>query len=137
MPQLSALVQRSSRLDFERRLAERHASSQEALTRPLDAADGLAWGATVRDISATGIGLTLCYPFRAGTYLAVDVQEASGGVQTLLTRVIHAHDLADGTWHVGCEIVNPLGATSFRPMAANPTSTSASLSRPTQLVSDS
>lgn len=108
MPQLSALVQRSSRLDFERRLAERHASSQEALTRPLHAADALAWGATVRDISATGIGLTLCYPFRAGTYLAVDVQEPGGGVQTLLTRVIHAHDLSDGTWHVGCEFVKPL-----------------------------
>jgi hypothetical protein len=89
MQQLSALVQRSSRLDFERRLAERHASSQEALTRPLHAADALAWGATVRDISATG-------------------------VKTMLTRVIHAHDLADGTWHVGCEFVKSLSEAAWK-----------------------
>jgi PilZ domain len=116
MSQLTALVQPSSRIDFERRIAERRASKQETLTRPLRTADALCWGATVRDISATGIGLTLCYPFCAGAYLAVDVQEPGGRVRTLLTRVVHAQDLPDGTWHVGCEFVTPLSDGSLEMM---------------------
>ena len=92
----------------ERRGSERHAASIEALTRPLEAQDTLWWGAVVRDISTTGLGLSLCYPFRPGTYLAVDVQSASGGGRTFLTRVIHVQDKADGTWHLGCEFVKKL-----------------------------
>jgi PilZ domain-containing protein len=116
MPQLTALVQPSSRPDFERRAAVRQAGKAEALTRPLEASDTLAWGATVRDISASGIGLTLCYPFRAGTYLAIDLPEANGGTRTVLTRVVHAEDLPDGTWHVGCEFVKPLSDSTFELM---------------------
>ena len=115
MAQLTALVQPSSHHDFERRIAERRASKQQALTRPLQAGEALSWGATVRDISASGIGLILCYPFCAGTYLAVDVQEPGGG-RTFLTRVVHAQDLPDGTWHVGCEFVTPLSESSLEMM---------------------
>jgi hypothetical protein len=116
MAQLTALVQPSSHLDFERRIADRHASKQEALTRQLQASGALSWGATVRDISASGIGLTLCYPFCAGTYLAVDVQEPGGGSRTFLTRVVHAQDLPDGTWHVGCEFVKSLSDSDLELM---------------------
>jgi hypothetical protein len=107
----SALVQPLSSCalaDFERRSATRHAVAVEALTRPLEGQDAIWWGATVRDLSTTGIGLTLCFPFRPGTYLAVDLLGPLGGNRTLVTRVIHARDLADGTWHVGCEFVKPL-----------------------------
>lgn len=110
MPPLTALVESSSLTDFERRIAERHPSKREALTRPLEAEVSLAWGATVRDISTTGIGLTLCYPFPTGTYLAVDLDmpEAQTPAPSFLARVVHAQDLPDGTWHVGCEFVKPL-----------------------------
>lgn len=108
MSQLAALVQRSSRHHFERRAAQRHASNVEALTRPLEATDTISWGATLRDVSTTGIGLSLCYPFRAGTYLAVDLPESGGGIRSVLVRVVHAADQPDGTWHVGCEFVQPL-----------------------------
>lgn len=94
--------------EAERRDAIRYPVNMEALSRPLDGQDTIWWGATVRDISSTGIGLSLCYPFRAGTYLAVDVQGPGPGNRTLLTRVVHARDQADGTWHVGCEFVKPL-----------------------------
>ncbi len=80
----------------------------EALSRPLDGEDTIWWGATVRDVSATGIGLSLCYPFRLGTFLAVDMQGPGGGSRTLLTRVVQARDQADGTWHIGCEFVKQL-----------------------------
>jgi hypothetical protein len=110
MPPLTALVEPSSLHDFERRLAERHPSKREALTRPLEAEVTLAWGASVRDISTSGIGLTLCYPFPAGTYLTVDLDlpESAAPAPSWLARVVHAQDQPDGTWHVGCEFVKPL-----------------------------
>jgi hypothetical protein len=104
---VSALVQplaARARADFERRSTNRERVVLEALTRPLDGQDAIWWGATVRDISATGIGLTLCFPFRPGTFLAVDLTEP-GGNRTYLIRVVHARDLADGTWLVGGEFV--------------------------------
>ncbi|MCI0377090.1 MAG: PilZ domain-containing protein [Gemmataceae bacterium] len=94
--------------DAERRAAERRPVTLEALSRPMDVQDALWWGATVRDISAKGIGLSLCYPFKAGTYLAVDLQIPKGTRGILLTRVVHARDQADGMWHVGCEFVKQL-----------------------------
>jgi hypothetical protein len=108
MSQFTALVQPSSRHDFERRVSERQDRKLEALTRPVEGTDGIFWGATVRDISTKGIGLTLCYPFRAGTYLAVDLHDPRGNTHSLLTRVVHAVDQPDGTWHIGCEFVKPL-----------------------------
>jgi hypothetical protein len=107
----SALVQAVSAValaDLERRASPRHAVSAGALSRTLDGQDAIWWGATVRDLSATGIGLSLCYPFRAGTYLAVDLQGPGGTRRTVLTRVMHARDQPDGTWHVGCEFVKQL-----------------------------
>ncbi len=93
---------------FERRSSVRHPVSLEALSRPLDGQDAIWWGATVRNLSTTGLALSVCFPFRAGTYLAIDLQGVGGLNRTLLTRVIHAHDQTDGTWHVGCEFINRL-----------------------------
>src|SRR5437763_16523737 len=90
----------TSRLDFERRQAERHTCHLDATTHPLDTADTIAWGASLRDVSRTGVGLLLCFPFRAGTYLAVDLKG-----QTVLTRVVQVRDRDDGTWLVGCEFI--------------------------------
>ncbi len=106
----SALVQplpSQSLTDVERRLANRHSVSMEALSRPLEGQDTIWWGATVRDLSSGGIGLILCYPFKPGAYLAIDLQGPGGG-HSFLTRVVHVRDLADGTWHIGCEFVKKL-----------------------------
>jgi hypothetical protein len=96
-----------SRLDLDRRTDERHAIGVEATSRQVEGDGSLYWGATVCDISRSGIGLNLCYPFRAGTYLAVDVT-LGGRPRTLQARVVHVQDLVDGTWHVGCEFLRPL-----------------------------
>jgi hypothetical protein len=105
----SVLVQPvSPHEDLERRVAERHASQLEALTRPLDTQDTLWWGATIRDISTTGVALTVCFPFRPGTYLAIDLQGRQSPGKALLTRVVHVEDKSDGTWHVGCEFLKKL-----------------------------
>src|ERR1019366_2414970 len=94
--------------DLERRDDERQACSLEATSHPLEVGETLSWGAVVNDISAGGVGITLCYPFRPGTYLAVDLQSPGGMVRTLMVRVLHVHDQTDGMWRLGCEFVKPL-----------------------------
>ena len=113
MPPRTALVEPLH--DFERRCANRVPAESEALTRPLDGEVTLAWGTTIRDISTTGIGMTLCYPFPAGTYLVVELEvpESRHLLPSLLARVVHDQDLPDGTWHVGCEFVKPLSASDL------------------------
>ena len=91
----------------EQRASERHPCALEAVSCPLDAPESLCWGATVQNISAGGIGLTLCYPFKPGTYLAISLQ-ATDNPRTLLGRVVHVGDLSDGKWFIGCEFVQEL-----------------------------
>jgi hypothetical protein len=94
--------------DLERRDSQRHACSLEATSQPPEIGETLFWGAVVNDISAGGVGVTLCYPFRPGTYLAVDLQSPGGTLRTLMVRVLHVHDQVDGMWRLGCEFVKPL-----------------------------
>ena len=105
----------SSALDFERRQSDRRECRLDATARPLDTQDTIVWGAGIRDVSASGIGLTLCFPFRAGTYLAVDLHGKTPGKPglTVLSRVVEVRDQNDGSWHVGCEFVKPLSAGEF------------------------
>lgn len=97
----------------ERRASDRYATDLEALTRPLETQDSLWWGARVRDVSTGGIGLSLLYPFRPGTYLAIDLKGQQGGQRTLLTRVVHVKDQPEGGWYVGCEFVKELTASDL------------------------
>jgi hypothetical protein len=99
--------------DLERRGGDRHACSLEATSRSIEIAEMLSWGAVVSDLSAGGVGITLCYPFRPGTYLAVELQSPSGKLRTLMVRVLHVHDQSDGQWRLGCEFVKPLTETDM------------------------
>ena len=92
----------------EHRTSDRHLCNLEATSHAMEPGETLSWGAQVHDISQGGLGLTLCYPFRPGTYLAVDLQSPSGMVRTLMVRVVHVHDQRDGQWKLGCEFVKPL-----------------------------
>jgi hypothetical protein len=92
----------------DRRASVRHVCDQEALSRPLELPDAISWGAKVHDVSRGGLGLLLCYPFKPGTFLAVDLRCGQAASRTVLVRVVHATDQADGTWSVGCEFAAPL-----------------------------
>jgi|ERR1043165_696510 hypothetical protein len=92
----------------ECRVAVRHGCSVEATSQLLDDVETISWGAVVDNISTGGIGVTLCYPFRPGTLLAVDLHAANGMVRTVLVRVVHVNDRCDGAWHLGCEFVKPM-----------------------------
>ena len=111
MSQLAALVQPvlgATATDLDKRASVRHICMMEAMSHPLDMGDSICWGAIVRDISVGGLSLSLCFPFKPGTHLAIDLQGARGFSRTLLTRVLHVHDQADGAWLLGCEFVKPL-----------------------------
>lgn len=94
--------------DIDRRTATRHACSLEATSHCAEPGQALSWGAMVNDISMGGVNVTLCYPFRPGTFLAVELQTPNGMVRTLMVRVLHVHDRADGMWDLGCEFIKPL-----------------------------
>ena len=101
----------------ERRHTHRHACTTEATSYALEAAEAIAWGAVVRDVSTGGVGLTLCFPFRPGTFLAIDLKRRDGTTRSLLARVVHVRDQVDGSWHLGCEFVKPLAADEVETLA--------------------
>ena len=79
----------------------------------METSESLSWGAVVQDISTDGLGLTLCYPFRLGTYLAVDIPTLSGTLRSMMVRVVHVDDQRDGMWRLGCEFVKPLSESDM------------------------
>jgi hypothetical protein len=101
-------IPRADVAEYEKRTTARQACQIEVTSRPLDLGDGMAWGGTVKDISAGGLNLGLCFPFSPGTYLAIDLQSPALVSSTLVCQVVHVHDHADGTWTLGCEFVKPL-----------------------------
>jgi hypothetical protein len=96
-------------LDIEKRHSARQPCLLEATSRPLEAGEGMSWGGTVKDVSAGGLKLDLCFPFRPGTYLAVELQSPVGPLnRAIVCRVVHVHDRPDGAWTLGCEFIKPL-----------------------------
>jgi hypothetical protein len=85
------------------------------MSRTLGAADGMTWGGIVHDISTGGLKLGLCFPFRPGTDLAIDLESPSGTVgRSVVCRVVHVHDHADGRWTLGCEFLKPLSDSDIK-----------------------
>ena len=103
--QATATLVRSvaSQIDFDKRQAERRECALDSRTSPLDDPEGFSWGASIRDLSRNGVGLIVCFPFRSGTYLTVELKGS-----TMLTRVVHVCDRNDGSYQVGCEFLRPL-----------------------------
>jgi hypothetical protein len=102
-----ARSQTARRDRLERRGIVRQLCRLEGVTRPLDLPDTIGWGATVKDITLAGLGMVVCYPFKPGTVVAVDLRHGSGTC-TLVARVVYANDQSDGTWLVGCALLKPL-----------------------------
>jgi hypothetical protein len=67
------------------------------------------WAATMRDISAGGVGLILPRRFEPGMGLQIELGGAgSGAGKTLLARVVYVRHLPDGNWVLGCAFISPL-----------------------------
>ena len=99
--------------DLERRTADRHLCNLDATSRHEDGDDALSWGAQVEDISEGGLAVSICYPFKPGTFLSVDLHCADGMVRGVMVRVVHVHDRRDGQWRLGCEFLKPLAQSDL------------------------
>lgn len=86
----------------ERRVRDRYACDLKSSCKPIDCQTGTAWPAKVRDISATGVRLTMFRRFEPGTLLALEVQDTSGLARMLLARVVRVAKQVRGRWILGC-----------------------------------
>jgi hypothetical protein len=98
----------SNLVDMEKRHEVREPCRLETTSRPLEVGDAMGWGGTVKDLSAGGLKLQICFPFRPGTYLAVELPAPGGAGRSFVCRVVHVHDHSDGTWTLGCKFLKPL-----------------------------
>src|SRR5438128_11861643 len=94
----------------ECRVYERFPSELATQCQPLAARsdNDINWPATLRNISAGGIGLLLQRRFEPRTGLAVELPDLDGSRVTVFVRVIHATPQGKGAWLLGCSFVTPL-----------------------------
>ncbi len=71
--------------------------------------------ASVRDVSATGIGLRVAEPLKPGTVLVLKLQTPDRRLsRPLPVRVMRATPQADGGWLLGCQFVRALSSQDLR-----------------------
>jgi hypothetical protein len=105
MTQLTALVQPAAApLDLRLTGAP---SGVAVRVRPLEADTGIGWGAAVRELGPHELALVLCYPFKPGSVLVVQL-EKSRLRRTVLAEVVTATDLGDGSWLLRCALPRAL-----------------------------
>ncbi len=98
----------------ERRVFVRHECSVETFSQPGEGRlDQVWWPATVRNLSAAGVGLILGHRFDVGTLLAVElVSKTERDGRKLHARVRHATPQEDG-WLLGCVFTEELSDTDL------------------------
>jgi hypothetical protein len=99
----------SAALPEERREAERFPIEPSPVCRLVSATQDEMASATVRDLSATGIGLVVRQPLKPGTVLILNLEVRDCRLpRPLPVRVMHASPTAEGQWLVGCQFVRRL-----------------------------
>jgi serine/threonine protein kinase len=87
----------------DRRATLRFPASRGTSCQPLRGDKGHVWRATIRDISADGVGLVVARRFEPRTVLALEMpateQEAA---RRLLVRVVRVSALSQRRWFLGC-----------------------------------
>jgi hypothetical protein len=93
----------------ERRAWVRFPCKIDTSCHSVGAASDRSWPATVKDLSAAGVGLALSRRFEPGTVLTVHLQNSTLSVsRTVIARVVRVRPLSNGEWGVGCEFANRL-----------------------------
>jgi len=74
-----------------------------------------SWGAMVTELGHGGIRINVCYPFRPGTYLAVELHTSHKSSNRILVRVVRSEaQQPDGTWALWCEFAKPVSQGEAR-----------------------
>jgi hypothetical protein len=93
----------------ERRAAERYALDSSSVCRLIGDGQEAGPRATVRDLSATGIGLLVEHAVKPGSVLILSLETSRWQLaRPLPVRVMHSAPMDDGTWLVGCQFVRKL-----------------------------
>jgi hypothetical protein len=90
----------------ERRGAARYRCIWDASCATLSTCERIP--AALRDLSQTGIGLSLPGLIDPGAYLIVDVKRGAWTLVSLVARAVRSARLADGESVVGCRLTTPL-----------------------------
>jgi hypothetical protein len=111
----------------ERRVGLRFASIRDRswgsfITSVKDEGD-TAWIATIREVSRTGITLSVSQHFEPGAMLIVEQSAKSTGVFCVPVRVVHATPDEKGRWGIGCAFVVPRSAEG--PLTSQPSASPA------------
>ena len=100
---------------MERRRAERYPCDLQPSWRILGKPSGESWGASVHDLSATGISLRVRCWIKPGTVLVVRLHgKGERFSRPLPVRVMHATARGEGEWLVGGIFVRALPEDEVR-----------------------
>jgi hypothetical protein len=105
----------------ERRAAPRLACDREVALRPLPAGGAETYWASVRNVSAGGVGLLLSQFLPPGTAVAIGLPGKRPGESYLVAaRVVHAGRKLHGNAYVGCAFAAEQGEEALRALAPRP-----------------
>jgi hypothetical protein len=94
----------------ERRSRARHTTSLKAPCKVLRVTEEGSWLLSIRNVSATGIGLIADRPFKPGMVLAIRLP-AKRRVKNELVRVVHVRKQTNNEWWIlGCTFARKLTA---------------------------
>lgn len=100
----------------DRRASRRHAAHARVCCMP--ATKGALppiWSATIRDLSAFGVGLTMPIAPGHGQILAIELKRKNGAfVRTILARVVHEARESSQAFVIGCAFVSELKEENLR-----------------------
>jgi hypothetical protein len=105
----------------ERREAERFLPEPSSICRVVSDVQDEVARATVRDLSATGIGLLVRKPIKPGSVLILNLEVRECRLpRPLPVRVMHAAPAAEGNWLVGCQFVRRLSEPELQILQGPP-----------------
>jgi hypothetical protein len=75
----------------------------------------MQWQGKLCNLSRGGVAITLARRFEVGTILAIGVQGQSEQVLgTVVARVAHVSNQADGSWLHGCSFTKPISEEDLK-----------------------
>lgn len=104
----------------ERRTRDRYTCDLKSSCKPVETRPGTGWPAKVRDVSATGVRLTMFRRFEPGTLLAVELQDTTGVSRMFLARVVRVARQVRGRWAHGCALDGELDDQDLEALVETP-----------------
>lgn len=104
----------------ERRMRDRYACDLKSTCKPIESQSSTPWPAKIRDVSATGVRLTMFRRFEPGTLLVLELQDRDGVPRLLLARVVRIAKQVRGRWYHGCTLEAELDEQELEALVETP-----------------